>query len=378
VNLPFADAWLAGAARRALPDPPLIESLDIKAVKRVLLVLTTGLGDAVFSSAAFAPIRQTLPQARITLFVRRAWAPLFMNHPHIDAVIEYAGKYRAWFATLRALKAAQPELAVVLHGNDPDIIPLCALSGSRYIVRVPTQGTRHAALLANRERAQDAQTVPGLHYVDNRVRVLDALHLPVPLGAAPELTVDAPSREAMRARLHVLTGGRAWWVLHARAADAYKSIDAPLAHALIQQALDAYPNIVPVITGSAEDAAFAQALCAGITSSASQKPISLAGQTTLLETAALLSDARAVVAPDTGVLHLAAALGAPVVGLFAPTRHELVGPRGPGAQPITLQKPLTCTPCLEKQCPHRPVKCMAQFEVTELLQALGAQLGRAA
>jgi ADP-heptose:LPS heptosyltransferase len=80
------------------------------------------------------------------------------------------------------------------------------------------------------------------------------------------------------------------------------------------------------------------------------------------------------VAPDTGLLHLAAALDVPTVGLFAPTSASLVGQRAEHAPARSLQQPLTCTPCLEKRCPYAEALCMAQFKPDQVLAALAGVL----
>ena len=100
----------------------------------------------------------------------------------------------------------------------------------------------------------------------------------------------------------------------------------------------------------------------------------LAGELDIAETAACLAGAACVVAPDTGVLHLAAAVGAPVVGLYAPTFASLVGPRSALPVASVIQKPQTCAPCLEKKCPYTPKNCMDQIGVGEVLAGLAQQL----
>ena len=372
MDIPFAGSLLAWHVRQAAkrrPVRPLAE-LDLAQVRRVLLVLTTGIGDAIFSSAVFASVRQAMPQAEIALFCRAGWRDLFAGDPNLDAVIPYPGKFRAFFRTLGALRRFGPDLAVVLHGNDPDVIPLCYLAGSRFIVRIPTTGTRFGDLLSNRGRPEDASTVPGLHYVDNRVRILDTLGIPV-LNRAPAMHLDPARGERMSARLADYFKGRPYWALHVHAADPYKTVPEPLARELIGKALRAFPGHGLVLTGGPENRSALQAL---VPPALAERVLVAAGEFSLADTAACLAGAAAVVGPDTGVLHLAAALDRPVIGLYAPTQAALVGPRAPSRLPVVLQKPLTCDPCLQKKCPHRPVKCMAQFAPDEVLATLARSL----
>ncbi len=202
MNIPLADsllyAWVRHRSRSTGIAP--IAALRLEQCKRVLLVLTTGLGDAIFSTPVFPAIRQALPAADIRLLCRAAWAPLFASDPDLSGVIVYPGKYRRFFALVSALRRFGPDIAVVLHGNDPDILPLAFLAGSRFIVRIPTAGTRYGFVLSNLARTQDRATVAGVHYVENRLRILDTLGIP-PVSRTPRIHLDPGLRERGGARL---------------------------------------------------------------------------------------------------------------------------------------------------------------------------------
>lgn len=373
MDIPFADTlldWYVHRAAKRTPVRPLAE-LNLAQVKRVLLVLTTGIGDAIFSSAVFASLRHAMPQAEIALFCRQGWCDLFAGDPCLDVVIPYPGKFRAFFHTLDRLRSFGPDLTVILHGNDPDVIPLCYLAGSRFIVRIPTTGTRFVELLSNLHRPEDAATLPGLHYVDNRVRILDTLGVPV-LSRAPAMYLDPSRVERVKRLLVERFRGRSYWVLHVHAADLYKTLPESLVRNLIAEALRAFPDYDLVLTGGVDNRAALQAMlpCGDY----SERVFVAAGDFSLADTAACLVGAAAIVGPDTGVLHLAAALDRPVIGLYAPTKAALVGPRTPSCQPQVIEKQLTCDPCLQKKCHHRPVKCMAQFSADEVLVALSRSL----
>ncbi|MDA0226152.1 MAG: glycosyltransferase family 9 protein [Proteobacteria bacterium] len=373
MNPPFADALLGWAVSRRLRAGHAIAplaTLDPAGLERVLVVLTTGLGDAVLSTPVFPALRRALPKADLRLFVRAQWAGLFEADPDLDGLIRYPGKYRRFFPTLAALRRFAPQLTVVLHGNDPDIVPLAYLAGSRHIVRIPTAGTRWTHLLSNAAREEDARTVDGLHYVDNRLRILDTLGI-ARAERSPRIRLPEEARSRAAAMLAAHIGAAPYWVYHAFAADPYKCWPLPQARAFLESALAAHPSHAVVLTGAPSERARLVSLAEGLPP---PRIAVVAGELSLVESAGALLDARCVVGPDTGMLHLAAALDRPVIGLYAPTFATLVGPLPPRARVITLQKPQTCDPCIDKRCPHVPNHCMRQIGAAEAAVALAAQL----
>jgi ADP-heptose:LPS heptosyltransferase len=96
--------------------------------------------------------------------------------------------------------------------------------------------------------------------------------------------------------------------------------------------------------------------------------------TSLGDLARVLAGARAVVAGDTGPLHLAAALGRPVLGVFGPTAVWQTGPLGPRA--AVVRRPVPCAPCYdlrapaECKLPDRSTVCMRDLEAEQVLAAL--------
>jgi ADP-heptose:LPS heptosyltransferase len=366
MDLPGAGLLLHWAARRsARSGVPTLQGFDAAQARRVLCALTTGLGDMILSTPVLDNLRAALPRARIALFARAAWQPLFASDPRVDEFIPYHGKYRRFLTTRRALADFAPDLTLALHVNDPDVLPLLRLAGCERILRIPVRGTRFGFLLANRERPGDQDSLPGLHYVDNRLRLFDSLSLPAPCRA-PAVHLPPGAHAALRAAPGTPLSGP-YWVYHAHAAGHYKDWPPRLAREFLQRALAAFPAHVIALTGADKDHDRLLALAGGLPQA---RVLNLAGRLDLAQTAALLAGAQAVVAPDTGILHLAAALDVPTVGLFAATDSMLIGQRAPSALQFQIQKGLTCDPCQHKRCPHFPALCMAQISVDEVLAAL--------
>jgi ADP-heptose:LPS heptosyltransferase len=97
-----------------------------------------------------------------------------------------------------------------------------------------------------------------------------------------------------------------------------------------------------------------------------QKALNLGGATDLRQLAALLRRASLLVTNDSGPMHLAAAVGTPVVALFGPTDPRCVGPYGEGH--IVLRKNIDCSRCRRNRC-ARDSACMKAIEVEEVISA---------
>ena len=123
-----------------------------------------------------------------------------------------------------------------------------------------------------------------------------------------------------------------------------------------------------LLTGGDADGALAAEIGAGL----DPAPLSLVGRLSLKELAAVLGGSDLMVSVDSGPMHMAAAMGTPVVALFGPTDPRRTGPLGAGS---VLQRPLPCSPCLQRRCRIADVhRCMRDLGVAEVLTAVRALL----
>src|SRR5262249_53840715 len=102
----------------------------------------------------------------------------------------------------------------------------------------------------------------------------------------------------------------------------------------------------------------------------SSPPLNLAGRTTLRELCALLKLCRLLLTNDTGPMHIAAAVGTPVVAIFGSTSPEMTGPGLPGESTHHLLKAgATCSPCFRRVCPI-DFRCMTRISVERVADAI--------
>ncbi|MGC3966623.1 MAG: glycosyltransferase family 9 protein [Pirellulales bacterium] len=125
------------------------------------------------------------------------------------------------------------------------------------------------------------------------------------------------------------------------------------------------PGVRVVISGGP----VARELCDEIAAPLGERVWRADGAFTLLGSAELIRRAHLFITGDTGPMHIAAAVGTPIVALFGPADPLKTGPYTTDA--IVLTKRLPCAPCFAKQCPlgHRPAKCMTDISVDDVVAA---------
>jgi heptosyltransferase-2 len=99
----------------------------------------------------------------------------------------------------------------------------------------------------------------------------------------------------------------------------------------------------------------------------------LTGRTSLTEAAAIMSAARAVVSNDSGLMHLAAYIGVPVVGLFGSTSPVWTRPLG--KRSVVLNSPEPCAPCFERTCRYEHYRCLANITPDAVAEAVESLCG---
>jgi len=210
---------------------------------------------------------------------------------------------------------------------------------------------------------------PPAHMVHHYLRLLEGLGLSV-LPPEIRLAVTPQEKDSAHRSLAALGANpeRPLVILNPGAAFGPAKRWPPPRFAELARLLEERCGAQIVVTGSADDVALADEIGARLL----QKPLSLAGKTSLRELLGLISLASVFITNDTGPMHLANALRVPVVAIFGPTDPRVTAPFH---QPSSVVKKdsVACWPCFYRKCPfdHR---CLAQISAEEVFRAASAYL----
>ncbi|MEX2220940.1 MAG: glycosyltransferase family 9 protein [Candidatus Rokuibacteriota bacterium] len=311
------------------------------------------LGDTVMALPMLAALRAAEPGARITLVGR--WATLLAGQGVADVVLPYPKPLAARRRLARALAAERADVALLLPSSIESALAAWRWRAAR---RVGYATDGRVALLT------DALPLPAprMHQVDEYAGLL------APLGvsgaaAAPEWKLRGdPGADVEVARLLAEAGLEAGVRpvgLHLGAAFGSSKLWPAESFGRLAQRLAAV-DLTPLLLGTAEDAGTA----AAVTRAAGTPVPTLVGRDRPALLPRILSRLRCLVSGDTGVAHLAAALGVPTVTLFGPTDRRLTAPRGRGSR--ALEHPAPCAPCFLPRCPIDHI-CLTRVEPEDVL-----------
>lgn len=331
------------------------------APERIAVRLPNWLGDTVMAVPALAALRAAWPEAQV--LAAGPWAPLLAAQDMADVLLSYP---RGWSGRLRAADEVArfaPELAIVLPNSFESAL------GAWY------WGARRRVGFARGGRSElltDAVPVPDPrpHQVDEYLLLAEHAGADC-VTREPRLSPPAPDTAERTEVIRLLEAAGAPARLssprigiHLGAAYGWAKLW-PLERVVEFCRLAADHGATPVLLGAPDDAPTATRITEAV------NVASLVGRDRPALLPAVLAECDALVSGDTGVAHLAVALGTPVVTLFGPTDPQLTAPRGPG---VVLRHPVPCAPCFYRQCPiEHP--CLRGITAADVWAAIAERRG---
>ena len=321
--------------------------------------LPNWLGDTVMAVPAVRALRAAFVDTRVAL--AGPWASLLTGQGLGDTLLTYPRAWSGRLAAADAMRKLAPDTALVLP-NSLESALAAWYWGARRRVGFDVGGRR---LLLT-----DAPPLPSprRHQVDEYLLLAEACGARA-AADAPRLLpppADAGERAEVRALLEAAgappSDGRRIVAVHLGAAYGPAKLW-PLPQVEEFCRLMATDGAIVVLVGAPGDAEAAKAVMAAAPAR------SLVGRDRPALLTALLSELDVLVSGDTGVAHLAAALGTPAVTLFGPTDPALSAPRGAVR---VLTHPVPCAPCFYRACPidHPCLRDLAPSRVRDAVRSV--------
>jgi len=316
---------------------------------RYLVVAPNWIGDALMAQPLFSRLRERDPQARIDVLAPAWVAPVLRRMSEVAGVIETpfghgALDLRARWKLARTLRAIGYDEALVL----PNSLKSALVPGFAGIPRrVGYAGEARFGLLNVVHRRRPGREPMALHFARLAAPPGAEIRLPLP---EPRLAVDAPSAEATRRKF----GLEASYAALCPGAEYGPAKRWPYFAELSRRL-----PLPAIALGGPRDREHAKDI----------RGRNLAGETTLDEAIELLAGAALVVSNDSGLMHVAAALGRPQVALFGSSSPRHTPPLSAHAKVLWLG--LECSPCYARECPLGHFRCMRELSVEKVLAELG-------
>jgi 3-deoxy-D-manno-octulosonic-acid transferase/heptosyltransferase-1 len=342
----------------------------------ILIIKMSAIGDVIHTLPALNALRRHFPDARITWLVEEAASGLIDSHQAVDRVL--VSRRQRWvkgllgrfcaknaaaiFSFMRELRDTEYDLVIDFQGLMKSAVMAGLCRGQR---KIGYNKTREFSYLILNDRI--------LPYDMDKHAIFRYLNLLTCVGIdRSEIVFKIPFGEGERLRIRWMLQEAGWTgepVVAINPGTKWKTKlwDAAKFSRLTDMVKEDQKSFV-VFTGNQAD----KKEITKVISNVKNRCVDFSGRTDLKELAALYEISRCVVSTDTGPMHLAAAVGTPVVALFGPTAPWRTGPFGEGHH--VLRANLSCSPCFRKKCDS--IACMRDISTQRVFKSVEKILER--
>jgi heptosyltransferase II len=336
------------------------KSIEFDKIDKVLIRGTNWIGDVVITFPAIAAVKETLPHAKITVLVKPWVADLVRMHPAVDEVMIYErpGRHEGiggLWKLAGELRRRHFDMAILLQ----NAIEAAIIA---WLARIPIRAgyntdARGFLLTHPVTRTQEIKKVhQSLYYLE----MLKALGFKLS-GRTLRFVPTERDRQAAERRLNEwgIAGRRPVIGMAPGAAYGPAKRWFPERFAAMADRLSEKYSCPVLLFGSAGDRTSTEAVQAA----AKIAFIDIAGRTSLNEAIAMIARCDLFVTNDSGLMHVAGALGVPTVAIFGSTNPVTTSPMG--EHTAIVRRAVDCSPCLKQECPT-DFKCMNLVSVDEV------------
>ncbi|HLF86622.1 MAG TPA: glycosyltransferase family 9 protein [Nitrospiria bacterium] len=367
--------------------------MDKKRHKKILIIKPSSLGDIIHSLPTLKAVRQLFPKAFISWLVKEEWAGILEGNPYLDEILSFPFTLKGMPRIIGSVRKRRFDLVLDLQGLLRSSV-ISLLSGAS--IRIGYDSAREGAKIFYTERVR----VPSLdiHAVD---RYLLSVGIEGFTPTQPDfcIRVDQADTGYVREMLAINSSvnspliainQQARWktkVWHQERFDLLADLLADkLGARIVLVGSDKKENAAEkakwVSTQRAKSSVGRGRLHPALpvegdgrspAIEATRAPlIDMRGKTNLKQLAALLKEVDLLVTNDSGPMHIAAALGTPVVAIFGPTDPKRTGPYGEIHR--VIRGSAKCSPCFKKKCGMPSHLCMDAISVDMVLEEVSSIL----
>lgn len=318
-------------------------------MESILVKGNNWLGDAVMSLPAIRGLREMFPQSRIAVLTKQNLAQLYEAAPYVDEVIGYA----SWFEAVRRIRRQKFEACLIFPRSFSSAF---LTTIARIPKRIGYEGDSRSILLTVPvPRSPEFLKTHRVYYFYNLLRGF---------GRPPAIqppTLDIPHEFAAWAEKQVdskLLIGFNPGATYGEAKQWFPERFIDLGRRLVKN----FDATIAVFGGPSE-----APLGAEVTRGIGRDAVNFSGKTSILQLAALVARCSLFVTNDTGPMHVADAVGVPIVAVFGST--DPVTTRPFGRSHSVVRHAMDCSPCLERTCPLKHHNCMKFVTVDEVYDA---------
>ena len=335
-------------------------------MRNVLIIKLRYIGDVLLATPTLRAIKAARPDVRITMMVNRGTEDILFGNPDVDEIVVLdKGSLTAQSRLIAGLRGRQFDTVIDLTDGDRSAF-LSWVCGAP--VRI---GFNDEHRWRGRYYTEVIPPVPGVrHRVDRDLDVLKPINIQAG-SKDPQLCLSPEEENSADQLLDqfgvqrsqptvILQPGARYW---------FKAWP-PERFAELADLLASEYHCQILIGGSHQDVDVAQKIREMTTSS----PMIMAGRTTIKQFAAIVKQSALFVGGDSGAMHIASAVGTPVVALFGPSSPHEWGPRGGPVE--VLYKEIDCRICFHPTCHRGEQNCMKLISVEEVTAAIGRMMGR--
>lgn len=333
-----------------------------KSPQHILVRMPNWLGDFVMATPILTDLRFSWPEAKITALCQGVLGTVIQEDPNVDEILSFK-KPKGLFDR----KGSKEAICSLRKGDfDLGLLLTNSFSSAYWLWR---GGVKHRVGFATHWRSlllNTAVPFPANREKQHLVLTYKALLEPlgIPLSDTPPclfLTDKERSEARAKLALHGIIPSDSLIGINPGAAYGSAKCWLPERFRGLTEQLIRYTNLKVVYFGDKAGAPLVDMICDGFPK---ERVVNIAAQTTLRELFACIERCSLFLTGDSGPMHVASALGVPLIALFGSTSDVATGPYKGG---VVIHKHVECSPCYKRTCPI-DFRCMKRIETKEVFE----------